>query len=225
MNSAGHFFGSAQGTQTATIAFGGQGSRPSGNGVDAEVWNGTNWTEVNNLNTGRNRLAGSGASGASALAFGGEAGSAVNNTEVWNGSNWTEVNNLNTARHFLGGLGTQTAALTFGGEGGTALTELWNGTNWTEVNDLNAGNTNGGAAGTTTSGLRYGGFPGPNARTESWNGTNWTELADLNTAGRAIGGTGPNNNSALAIGRGIPAARAATEEWNAGPATTAFTDA
>jgi hypothetical protein len=53
------------GTNTAALAFG--GDPPVGN---TESWNGTSWTELNDLNTARRILTGAGTSTA-ALAFGG----------------------------------------------------------------------------------------------------------------------------------------------------------
>ena len=45
-------------------------------------------------------------------------------TETYNGS-WTEVNDMNTARHGMASVGaSNTAALSVGGSGGTALTEI-----------------------------------------------------------------------------------------------------
>ena len=82
-----------------------------------ESYNGTSWTEVNDLGTARSSL-GSATQGTTTagLAFGGYDGSATNKTELWNGSNWTEVNNLTTTRTSLRGSGTSTAGLAFGGQ-------------------------------------------------------------------------------------------------------------
>jgi hypothetical protein len=111
------------------------------------LWAGTNWTEVNDLNTGREGLRGGGTY-TSAVAFAGNNPSTTNVavTESWNGTNWTEVNDLNTARRSVAGAGaSNTSALCFAGDilpGSPRpqdLTESWNGTNWTEVNDLNTG--------------------------------------------------------------------------------------
>ena len=103
-------------------------------------------------------------------------------------NSWATTNSMNTARAYLGGGGTQTSALAFGGEPGsatTANTELWNGTNWTEVNNLNSTRRNvGGCGADNTNALVMGGFPGYVAITEKWNGTNWTEVNDLNTGKR-----------------------------------------
>jgi len=205
------------GTQTSTLVFG--GGPP--NQDKTESYNGSNWTEMNDLNTARRGIAGAGADNTSALAFGGGSpGVAV--TESWNGSNWTEVNDLNTARYFLGGTGIITAALAYGGTGGSSATESWNGTNWTSVNSLNSGRDAPASAGIQTSALCIGGSPPVTAKTELWNGTNWTEVNDLNTARVGAGGAGESNTAAIAFGGGVPypsappptVPSAKTEEWN-----------
>ena len=91
-----------------------------------ETWNGTNWTEVNDMNVGRNQLGGAGTNTA-ALAFGGsEPDANTAKTENWNGTNWTEVGDLSTAIKPVGA-GTNVAALSIGGESPrTAQTEEWN---------------------------------------------------------------------------------------------------
>ena len=81
-----------------------------------ESWNGSSWTEVGDLNSGRQNMTGSGTTPA-ALIFGGNDGSNRGYTETWNGSAWTEAGDLNTARSDLAGAtnGTTTATLAFGG--------------------------------------------------------------------------------------------------------------
>ncbi len=123
------------GTVTSTLVFG--GGPP--NQDKTESYNGSNWTEMNDLNTARRGIAGAGADNTSAVAFGGGS-PGINNTETWNGTNWTEVNNLNQARYNVSvSSADNTAAVAFGGfePPYTNRTESWNGTNWTEVNDLN----------------------------------------------------------------------------------------
>ena len=73
------------GTSTSAIGFG--GNTPPNNYTGAtETWNGTSWTEVNDLNTAREAAAASGTSTAN-LAFGGYNPSTwVANTETWNGT-------------------------------------------------------------------------------------------------------------------------------------------
>src|SRR6056300_382310 len=145
LNSAG------AGNNTAAVAFG----DPIGR---TETYNGANWTEVNDMNNGRQELGGAGNVDTAALAFGGNPPTS-NETESWNGTNWTELNDMATARYKLSGAGTSPAALAIAGLQNTgapatteelAITELWNGTNWTEVNDLNAARFQLAAAGTST---------------------------------------------------------------------------
>ena len=208
------------GTVTSTLVFG--GGPP--NQDKTESYNGSNWTEMNDLNTARRGIAGAGADNTSAVAFGGGS-PAKNETETWNGTNWTEVNNLNTSRYFLAGTGIQTAALAYGGYTTTnvANTESWNGTNWTNVNSMNSGRAAPISAGVQTSALAAGGNDGSvTGKTEQWNGTNWTEVNDLNTVRVGAGGAGVSNTSAIAFGGSVPYPSAppptvpstVVEEWN-----------
>ena len=125
------------GSNTSALAFGGQLS--PGASANTELWNGTNWTEVNNVNTARRNAGDAGTDNTSGLIFGGNAPPGLNlkaQTENWNGTNWTEVNDLNQARLSLAGAGTATSALGFGGyqpSPAYAVTEKWNGVSWTEV--------------------------------------------------------------------------------------------
>ncbi len=201
------------GTQTASIAFGGGFDNTNA----TELYNGTNWTEVNNLNTGRRAGARAGTSTA-ALCGGGFASPSVVVTELWNGTNWTEVNDLNNAREAMAGDGTSTSALAIGGSPyGTSSNESWNGTNWTAVNNLNQGRYFLAASGASnTSAIAIGGEPEPQgARTELWNGSNWTEVNDLSDGARTgLAATHGSATAALIFGSMKPAVSAKTESWN-----------
>ena len=96
---------------TASLVFGGQSS---GNHDDTELWNGSSWTEVADLNTARRQISGMGISTA-ALATNGYTSSATNINESWNGSSWTETTDLNTSKTYRVGAGTQTAGIVAGG--------------------------------------------------------------------------------------------------------------
>ena len=102
-----------QGTNTATLCFG--GSTPSGT-ANNQSWNGSSWTEVNNLNTARAYIFGIGTSTA-ALAAGGFTTTTVAINELWDGTSWTETTDLNAANYQGGSSGTSTASLVFGGGG------------------------------------------------------------------------------------------------------------
>ena len=66
------------GSQTAGLAFGGNPSVTA-----SESWDGTSWTEVAEMATGRRELGGCGATGSLDLAFGGNSGSVTGATEEW----------------------------------------------------------------------------------------------------------------------------------------------
>ena len=221
------FYLEGAGTQTSTIIAGGE-RNPGGNQAFEEVYNGTYWTEVNDLNTARWGLGALGADSTAAIVFGGATTETL--TESWNGSSWSEVNDLNTGRWGMGEAGNQTNGLIFSGIAPPALSprnqiavESWNGTSWTETTDMNTARYVLGSAGTQTSALGFGGnlLPGDSAATESWNGTSWTEVNDLNTGRSFLRGFGADNTSAL--GFGGESATAITEEWN-GTSWTETTD-
>ena len=115
------------GTSSASLYVGGQ-IPPNAAGNQVEQWNGSAWTEINDLNQTRGQLSGSGLTTAG-LVYGGytTAGSAT--TEAFDGSSWTEVNDLATARWDLQGAGNSgTNALAAGGDtpgGKTNVTEEW----------------------------------------------------------------------------------------------------
>jgi len=222
INGAKQSMGSA-GIYTSGLIFGGRNPAYT---TETESYNGTSWTEVADLNTARDLMAGAGADNTASLAWGGRESdpTASAKTESWNGASWTEVNDLNTARETMAStLGSpNTAALTFGGAAiplpvtAKNETESWNGTSWTELNNLNTGRSYIGGFGTQTSALGYGGYAGGTvyqSLTESWNGTSWTEVNDMNTARGQIQNAGATGSSGLAIG-GSPPNLANTEEWN-----------
>ena len=110
--------------------------------ANTESYNGTSWTEVNDVNN--TSYAGGGSPAGSytaALKSSGKSGpsSFQTNTEVWDGSSWTEVNNNNTGRDGIMGAGTSTSNIIAGGQTppNQVIAESWDGTSWTEVGDLN----------------------------------------------------------------------------------------
>ena len=100
------------GAQTNAIIFGGQAP----NVALTESYNGSSWTEVNDLNTAKGYLGGFGSVSA-AIKTGGLPSTAA--TESWNGTSWTEVNDLNTARFGSAGGGTQASAVAAAGSRAT----------------------------------------------------------------------------------------------------------
>jgi len=209
--------GGSGGTEASAIAVGG-GPPDVGN---TELYDGTSWTEVNDLNQARRGLGVGAANNTAALAYGGEQSPSAwyALTESWNGTSWTEVNDLNAGRVAIVGAGIQTSALALGG---TALpvknqvNESWNGTSWTEVADLNSAKSGTGrAVGDDNTVAIAVGTPSFATPTESWNGTSWTEVNDFNT-GRVETGIGGDTSAALLFGGFGPPFNALTntEQWN-----------
>ena len=107
------------------MSFGGDNG--PGDSAKTESWNGTNWTEVNVLNTARQELGGAGASNTSALAFSGGPGN-KQETEDWNGISWQETADMSNGSPNLAGAGTAANALAFGMGSSSPFnkTEEWN---------------------------------------------------------------------------------------------------
>jgi len=199
--------GGSAGTQTAALYFGGYLGSLS---AHTESYNGTSWSELNDLNTAKRQVLQGLGTQTAALAFGGLGAPGVSTqlsgTESWNGSSWTALSspsNQNTAKHNLGSVGTQTAGLKFGGNASySSATESWNGSAWTTKNSLNTGRTGIRGSGTSTAAIGIGGSsPTVVASVESWDGTNWTASPySLNTANYVMGCAGPSQTAALIFG-------------------------
>ena len=189
-----------------------------------ESFDGTSWTEsAAALATSRSHLGGSGASGASALAYGGQSPT-VALTEEWNitamavtAGAWASGGNLNTARNYIAGFGIQTSAVGVGGHTGPAnsqATEEYDGSSWTNGNNLGTARFSSGGCGTLTAGLVAGGGPAGKDETEEYDGTNWSEQSDLNTSRLEISLFGVQTAAVGAGGYDGTAPTAATEEYN-----------
>jgi len=223
INTGRSYFAGA-GTATDSIVFGGYVAPTTTE--DTEIWNGSSWTEVSNLNEAPYyNMAGSGASSTAALCYSGQGGGVrKNNAESWDGSSWTEITGLNTGRSGAAGVGPQTAAMCFGGNTYNpppsvvyqALTEIWNGSSWTEVNDLNTARGDIAPVGSVyTDVLAVSGGAPNKTNNESFNGTSWTELADTNTTASSRSGSGvPAGPTAIVSGGYAPGVTANTEAWD-----------
>jgi len=212
------------GVQTAAIAFGGNiasgGPQPYSVQDLTENYNGTSWTEVNDLNQARNDTKGSGTATAG-LAVGGylyppsaspspSVGIQLS-VEKWDGTNWTEVAEFSDTRygHGISVSSPNSDTMIAGGYTGsppsatTSAAEVYNGTSWTENTAMSNSKGRGlGLGAASTAVLMI------DSETESWNGSSWTEVAEMNsprssagaagpyTAGIIFGGS-PNNSSVL----------------------------
>jgi hypothetical protein len=109
MNTARYSLAGA-GTNTSALAVGGFVC------TCTESWNGSTWTTVAGMSTGRDYLGGSGLSNTVALAFGGSIGVTATCTESYNSSVWTSVSALNICKLRFGSskILTNGGALGFG---------------------------------------------------------------------------------------------------------------
>ena len=213
------YVGAGNGIKTAALGIAGGGA--PGITTNTEQYNGSAWTEIANVNTGRANAGGAGTTTAG-LFYGGGTPTANASNESWNGTAWTEVADLNAAVRYLGGSGTSTAALQVSGSSGADV-EQWDGSSWTEVADVNNPKSYNANVGTVSSSLWFGGIP---AVTEEWNGSAWTELSGvLNQARGAVAGTGSAPSALCFGGWNAPSAGsyAQTEAWN-GTAWTEVSD-
>ena len=132
------------GTQTAGMCLGGY--RPSGYSSLSETWDGTCYTEGNNMNQCRNAVDNAGGTTTAGIIVGGSCPPAtkLKTTELYDGTCWTETTDLSgLARGQMGvsTAGNQTAYLVAGGHAPAApspmdIVEEWNGTTWSEQSDL-----------------------------------------------------------------------------------------
>ena len=181
------------GVSTAAIGAGGDfyvgppNSPSDRSGTKTESYNGSSWTEVNDMN---NDVQGTyAASGTYTAAL------AKTNTdspksfiESWDGTSWTNAPDINSPRgdSSIPATGSQTATLLAGGYHNPSspkssdLVEQYNGSSWSEITEINSGRYANRNVGTSTDNLVFGGYTSTYAgNTEIWNGTAWTELNDL----------------------------------------------
>ena len=185
------------GTNTAGIIFGG------GGGKLTETFDGTAWTEVNDLlaTTSQSGGATSGTSTAT-LSFGMPSGV----TETYNGTSWTTAPATMGTGRYTGQAsgGTATAAIAMGGSPYTTKTEIYNGSTWTEVNSMLAARGEAAGCGSTASAIRGGGRPpGGTGITELYDGTSWSVTGTMNT-GRYYQSAAGDSGTAALMFAGIP---------------------
>jgi len=183
--------GSNNGTQTACINFGGSDPGTTAAATNEE-YNGTSWTEVNNMVTGRYNLMAVGTSTA-AVAYGGKTPPTTGATEDYDGTSWTtNPNSMGGARYTAGQAGTATAALAVagdgtGGSGGyPAIVEEYNGSTWSEVNNFPVTKYELAGTGSQTAAIIAGGqsVPGHSKTTTcfEYDGTSWAAANAMGTA-------------------------------------------
>jgi len=180
------------GSQTANVIFGGAFSNPPYAAQSlTEEYNGTSWSEVNNMPGTKSNLAGLGTQTA-ALAYGGY--SNVSTTYEYDGTNWSSGGSLGTGRELLSSnIGTQTAGLAAGGyirpSTMTTAVEQYNGSSWSGAPSMNTGKSGRCGSGTDSAALAAGGAPNTTA-TEEYNGSSWSTVSARPFAAGTTAGSG-----------------------------------
>jgi len=223
----GNFFGSGKSSQ---VAVGGQKAAvpPSANNIaDSETYDGTTWSEGNNLNLARFNASGTGTETAGLVATGRNPAANPSpqvwyaETEEYDGTSYSEVNNCPEAAYRKCGAGTQTATIIVGGlipptppATYSTTSQEYDGTNWTA----------GGAApfkanymdgvGVTTAAVVFGGQQDPaiNNASYDYNGSSWTANSNMNIAHGGQHLVAGTVTDAIIAGGGAPYAVAAQAE-------------
>ena len=127
--------------------------------ANAELWNGSSWTETSEINTARYN-GGSAGTYTGALIFGSSPPPA-GVTESWDGSSWTEVADMATGRGYNDGAGAANTNAIYGG--GYTTTAVANTEEWSSAPVTSAILTEGSvflSGGTTLKGFgKAGGIP------------------------------------------------------------------
>jgi hypothetical protein len=161
--------GSTASPYNAVVVFGGYDGDPPHFEGHTEEFNGTSWSEQNNMPTALSQNMGGGTQTA-AISSGGAPPEATNITQLYDGTNWTTSPATLVSNQMWGGYaGTQTANLIFGGSSGpastqTGVTQEFNGTAWATLPSLGTPRyaVGGSGQGTTASASAFGGLvPSP----------------------------------------------------------------
>ena len=204
-------------TLTAGLVFGGADTAIPTQYSLVEEYNGSTWSEVNNLPGNQANVGGFGTQ---------TAGACLPNTATatleYDGTNWTSGGSLSNPRNnTLGiGCGTQTAGLAVGGGPAAPLagdTEEYNGTTWTAGGDYPRAIDFQGSSGIQTSALISGGRPGANTDSGTYDGTAFSTAPNMGTGRYAHAGVGSTGSSTgLAVTGRTPSRTNAVEEFTEG---------
>ena len=209
---------SAGSSKDSALKFGGRFAPNNAFSTCTEEWNGTNWSEVNNMNDNRHEAMGGGST-ESALSTGGCNGSGIASpalTEYWNGTNWTEKADLITPRKNGASAGTSADIIVAGGAAPSATThvELYSlsGNAWSETTETPTALSNLDAVGTQNSTFIACDAPGSSLE---WNGSAWSTAAG-SIIDRSYFGLAGTVNDAVQVGatNNTPTLRTCTEKWN-----------
>ena len=166
------------GTTSAGLTWGGH--IPGGAHEKTEEYNGTAWTQVNNMLTVRNAMGSSGTQTAG-LSWAGLIPSGSNATHEYDGTSWATSGNFPASAEYSSGFGTQSNTTSAAGEPYSTNCYEYNGSSWS-TGGTRATSTKqcAGSGATGSAGLVMGGYHSPNYinNTEEYNGTAWSAGGD-----------------------------------------------
>ena len=182
------------GTKAGALVVGGDTNPdPAAAYLDStEEYNGSSFSEVNNLGTPRQLLMGAGTTEAG-IVMGGQkfpSPGTIACTEVYNGTNWSEEADMTYCTKASGDAGDSSeAAIVFGGNYQTPAShytnqgEEYNGTAWSEIANLNVSRSDLAGLGNSEAALAVAGEPTPGGHSpgnaydaEEWDGSTWTSI-------------------------------------------------
>jgi len=195
-------FGGGLGTQTAMAKFGGTGHEK-----ETEEYNGSSWTNVNDMNDNHFLCASFGTLTAGVVAGGTKSPTprAIVDTEEYDGTTWTNAEDMPAGRQSPQGAGTLTAGLVMGGVLDPPNDRIvgsfeYDGTDWTAGGNMNTARSGNNSAGGTQTAAWIIGGPRSGVNSEEYNGTAWTEGNNIGTARYACAGAGPESDAQIAGG-------------------------
>ena len=182
------------------------GYTPSATSDLTEEYDGTCWSEENDLPQSSQWAWTSGTITAGITATGGGPPTTLNTTDEYDGTSWAAGGNYPAAFYYCNGCGTQTAAMANGGfQSGVGYvndTNEYDGSTWTAGGNLPATIGLGGMSGTQTAAIRMGGLSpvvGPSTTNcDTYDGSSWSETASLNNP-RQPCGAAPNGTTAATL--------------------------
>ena len=201
----------AAGFGIATSAVAAGGATPGIVGT-SETYDGSTWTEGNNMNSVRRNARATGTETAGMVVGGWGSPAGVTATEYYDGTCWSTQGGTLTRggglqSQALAGV-SQASAMVYGGEPGTTYmkyTEEWNGTSWSEQNKLNTSRAACGGVGIVTAALAISGYTPPIAtNVEAYDGSCWSETStDINSARAQLGSSGTSTLCLVYGGSGV----------------------
>jgi hypothetical protein len=223
------------GTQTAGITFAGYTQTGSAM-AETEEYNGTSWSEVNDLPDTVTDIGGGGTQTAAFMSGGNSLPGApdvrIDKCLNYDGTSWTESGDLPFVSGQGAGCGTQTAGIHSGGlqnpgNNVTNKTGEYNGTSWTDGGDYPKNHGYHSMTGTQTATLsgmsiNPGESPNQNAEFYEYNGSSWT-AAGNSSIKRYAGGSVGTQTAGLIFGggpTGTSGAITSTESYNGSSFTT-----